>query len=58
MIYEILAILDHLHTFCREKRKLKNVKIPLSPSEEFELTGNALGAHIETDGGLILGTLS
>ena len=29
-----------------------------NPSEEFELTANSLGAHIETHGGLILGTLS
>ena len=28
------------------------------PSEEFELTANSLGAHIETDSGLILRTLS
>ena len=28
------------------------------PSEEFELTANPLGAHIETHGGLILRTLS
>ena len=30
----------------------------LQPSEEFELTANSLGAHIETPGGLILRTLS
>ena len=28
------------------------------PSEEFEFTGNSLGAHIETHGWLILRTLS
>ena len=28
------------------------------PSEEFELTGNSLGAHIETHGKLILRTLN
>ena len=28
------------------------------PSEEFELTANSLGAHIETHGGLILRTLT
>ena len=28
------------------------------PSEEFELTANSLGAHIETHGGFILRTLS
>ena len=28
------------------------------PSEEFELTANSLGAHIETDDGLIPRTLS
>ena len=27
-------------------------------SEEFELTANSLGAHIETHGGLILRTIS
>ena len=29
-----------------------------APSEEFELTANSLGPHIETHGGLILRTLS
>ena len=31
---------------------------PMLSSEEFELTANSLGAHIETHGGLILRTLS
>ena len=30
----------------------------MGPSEEFDLTGNALGAHIETHGKIILRTLS
>ena len=30
----------------------------MHPNEEFELTANSLGAHIETHGGLILRTLS
>ena len=29
-----------------------------TPNEEFELTANSLGAHIETHSGLILRTLS
>ena len=34
------------------------LSVSINPREEFELTANSLGAHIETHGGLILRTLS
>ena len=47
-VVSVDVILDHrlIRTMCNEFRRV--------PSEEFELTANSLGTHIETHGKLIL----
>ena len=49
----VVYLIELLYGICLDTTDLKPI-----PCEEFELTVNSLGAHIETHGRLILRTLS